>query len=397
MRRQVEFLGLTLFFAVCLAAAFLGGYYTRAWSAAVPQFRWSLPGLPQETEYTLLSEARSLIEQHFNGTLPPARQLEYGAVRGYVNAIGDPYTVFVEPPAAEIESDNLQGEYGGVGVEIARNAAGEITLRPFPDSPAAAAGIQAGDVLLQVDGTALTAATTTDDAAALIRGLVGTEVALTVRHPDGATETVRLTRRAIAVPSVTGRMVDGQPDMGLLTVSRFSEKTPDELRRAAAELEAQGARRFILDLRNNGGGLLDSAVKSAGLFLDGGTVMIEAHKDGSEKTYTAPAEAGLLATAPVVVLVNGGTASAAEILAGALLDRDRASLIGQKTFGKGSVQFVFPLSDGSSLHVTANRWFTPARRQLDRQGLPPTIEVQPATDGTDAELARAVDYLNNGR
>lgn len=396
MRRQAEFIGLTLFFALVLSAVFLAGYYVRAWSAALPQLRWTLPGLPPEAEYSLLTEAEGLIERHYNGALPDAKTLEYGAIRGYVNAIGDPYTVFVDPPAAEIESNNLQGEYGGIGAGIGQDADGAITLDPFPDSPAEAAGIRRGDVLLQVDATVIEAGATPDQVAALIRGPVGAEVAVTVRHADGVTETFRITRQTIALPSVTWRLVDGQPEIGLLTVSRFSEKTPDELQRGARELQARGARRFVLDLRNNGGGLLDSAVKSAGLFLDGGAVMIEVRKDGSEQTYTATSVDGPLASAPVTVLVNGGTASAAEILAGALLDRERAVLIGQKTFGKGSVQFVFPLSDGSSLHVTANLWLTPARRELDRRGLPPTIEVQPATDGTDAELARAVQYLNTG-
>jgi carboxyl-terminal processing protease len=192
-------------------------------------------------------------------------------------------------------------------------------------------------------------------------------------------------------------MADGQKDIGVIAVSRFSDRTLDELQRAARELQAQGATRFVLDLRNNGGGLLEAAVNVAGQFLDGGVVLYEKRKDGTEKTYNASASNDGMTQAPLAVLVNGGTASAAEILAGALLDRGRAPLIGQKTYGKGSVQFVFNLSDGSSLHITANLWFTPDHRELDRQGLPPTIEVPPATDGSDPELARAVQYLVDGQ
>ena len=394
MRRQLEFVGLTLFFTACLGAAFVGGYYARAWSEAYPALRWPLPGLPTPTGFPLLEEARALIAQHFNGELPGARQLEYGLVRGYVAALGDPYTVFIEPQAAELESNALQGEYGGVGVEITVNAAGEIVLKPFPDSPAEAAGLLAGDILVQVDGQPVPPGASIDQVTALVRGPVGTPVRLSVRRAGGGEAEFTITRQAIPLPSVTWRLVDGQADLGLIALNRFSDRTARELERAARELSAQGARRFVLDLRNNGGGLLDAAIDVAGQFLDGGVVMYETSREGAEKTYTAPASGGPLTAAPLAVLVNGGTASAAEILAGALLDRGRAPLIGQKTFGKGSVQYVFALSDGSSLHITANLWFTPTRRQLDRVGLPPTIEVAPSTDGADAELAQAVEYLS---
>jgi carboxyl-terminal processing protease len=148
-----------------------------------------------------------------------------------------------------------------------------------------------------------------------------------------------------------------------------------------------------LDLRNNGGGLLESGVKVAALFLDGGVVMYETQKGQPERVFTAPSNSSPLATAPLVVLVNHGTASAAEITAGALLDRGRAPLIGQPTFGKGSVQLVFDLAGGSSLHVTAYLWYTPTRRALDKHGLEPTMPVEPATDETDADVARAIEYF----
>lgn len=393
MRKQLEFLGLTLFFTACLGGVFLAGYYARAWSEAYPALRWPLPGLPPSTGFPLLEEARALIEQHFDGAEPDAKQLEYGVVRGYVSALGDPYTVFIEPQAAELETNSLAGEYGGIGVELSVDAAGAIVLKPFLDSPAEAAGVLAGDLLTAVDDQPVPAGTPLDTVTALVRGPVGTSVHLTVRR--GAEElSFTIARQPIALPSVTWRMVDDQADLGLIALSRFSERTARELERAAGELAAQGARRYILDLRNNGGGLLDAAVTVAGQFLEGGVVLVETSREGGEKTYTAPAAPGPLSAAPLAVLVNGNTASAAEILAGALLDRGRAPLIGQPTFGKGSVQYVFALSDGSSLHVTANRWFTPARRQLDRVGLPPTILVTPALDGADAELAQAVQYLS---
>lgn len=398
MRRYLDFGGLTLFFALCLGAAFLSGYYTRALSATYPALRWPLPGLAEaEGEYPLLAEVAALVKTHYNGQLPESKTLEHGAVRGYVGAIGDPYTVFIEPDNAELETQSLQGEYGGIGVDIRKNDQGEIVLAPFLDSPAAASGIQEGDVLLQVDQIPVTPEMTADDVTVLIRGPVGTTVTLRVRHPDGVEASLSIQRQTIELPSVSWRMVEGQPDVGLIALSRFSSKTARELERAVQDLQARGATRFILDLRNNGGGLLDAAVDVAGQFLNGGVVMYEKRKDGAEETLTAPNSGGLLTQAPLAVLVNGNTASAAEILAGALLDRGRAPLIGQKTFGKGSVQLVFPLSDGSSLHITANLWFTPSRRQLDKIGLPPTIAVEPLNDGSDPELARALEFLANGK
>jgi carboxyl-terminal processing protease len=398
MKRWIEFSGLTVFFIACFGATFLAGYYARALSAQDPRLRWALPGLSAaEGRFAVLEEAWALIEANYHGALPDSEVLEHGAIRGYVGAIGDPYTVFIEPQAAELESQSLQGEYGGIGVDIRRTDAGEIVLKPFPDSPAESAGILEGDVLVSVDGARLTPETTIEEVTAMVRGLVGTRVAIVVRHLSGQQTALSIERRAIALPSVTWRLAEDQPSVGIIALSRFSDKTAEELREAVRALQAQGAARFVLDLRNNGGGLLDAAVEVAGQFLDGGVVLYEKRKDGSQKTYSAPASGDGLTQAPLVVLVNGSTASAAEILAGALLDRGRAPLIGQKTYGKGSVQFVFNLSDGSSLHITANLWYTPNRRELDRQGLPPTIEVVPAADGSDAEMARAIQYLLDGQ
>jgi carboxyl-terminal processing protease len=397
MKRLVETLSLAGLAALLLITAFGAGYYARALVAENQALALPVPGLQQPDPYPLLAEARGILEAHYSGVLPDDKTLEYGAVRGLVNAVGDPYTVFVEPPTHELESQSLQGEYGGIGVEIKKNDAGEIVLFPYRDSPAALAGLVEGDVLLAVDSTRVTAAVALDEAAALLRGLVGTSVTVQVRHPSGEIVAVTLTRQSILIPSVTWRIVEGQPAIGLIAISRFSDKTPDEVGQAADELRAEGATQFILDLRNNGGGILESAVEVAGRFLDGGVVMYETQRNASEKVYRAPAAVGPLAQAPLAVLVNHGTASAAEIVAGALLDRGRAPLIGQTTFGKGSVQLVFELSDKSSLHVTAYLWYTPARRALDQVGLPPTLPVEPAGDGADAELARAIEYLQNGQ
>ncbi len=397
MKKLTEITTFAAVAALFLTVAFGAGYYTRALTAEDKALALPVPGLTPSDPYPILTQIRQIIETHYIGTLPDQKTLEYGAVRGLVSAVGDQYTIFVEPQTHELETQSLQGEYGGVGVGLSKNQAGEMVLSPYPDSPAAQAGVLEGDVLLAVDTTTFASATTVDDAAALIRGLVGSTVTLRVRHPSGEALTVTITRQSILIPSVTWKMVDGQPTIGLIAISRFSDKTPDELLRAATDLQSKGATRFVLDLRNNGGGILEAAIKAASQFLDGGVVMYETQRTAPEKVYTAPSASGPLTTAPLVVLVNHGTASAAEILAGALLDRGRAPLVGQTTYGKGSVQLVFDLSDKSSLHVTAYLWYTPSHRKLDKIGLPPTLAVEPATDGSDAELARAIQYLQSGQ
>ena len=396
MKKAFPLISLAALDAIFLAVAFVAGYYTRAFTAENPALALPLPGLTQAS-YPVLDEARRILATHYINPLPDDKALQYGVVRGLVSAVGDQYTVFVEPQAHELETQSLQGEYGGIGVSISRNAGGEIVLSPLPDSPALQSGIAEGDILLAVDNTDVTTSTTIDEVTALIRGLVGTTVKIRVRRPAGDEFIVSLTRQNIPLPTTTWKIVEDQPTIGLIAVNLFSGKTPDEVQRALAELQAKGATHYVLDLRDNGGGILESAVAVASQFLDGGVVMYETQRNAPEKVYTAPQSTGGLTTAPLAVLVNHNTASAAEIVAGALLDRNRAPLIGQTTYGKGSVQLVFDLSDGSSLHVTAYLWQTPARRKLDQVGLTPTIVVEPATDGSDAELARAVDYLLKGQ
>ncbi len=395
MKRVGPYVALGIAQALFLTVAFLTGYVTRAVYADDLQPLTLIGG--SAAKYPLLDEIRSLLATHYIGTLPDEKTLEYGAAHGLVAAVGDPYTVFVEPPAHQLETQSLAGEYGGIGVVLSQSAAGETVLSPYPDSPAAKAGVLEGDVLLSVNDTAIQPGASADQITALVRGPIGSTVRLVVRHKSGGTETLTVTRAAIEIPSVTYKLVDGHPDTGLIAISRFSEKTPTELGQALAQLRSQGAQRFVLDLRDNGGGILQSAVGVAGYVLDGGVVLYESQRDGPETTYTAPPVTGGPVTAPLAVLVNHNTASAAEIVAGALLDRGRAPLIGQATYGKGSVQLVYDLSDGSSLHVTAYHWFTPSHRALDKNGLAPTYPIEPGSTGSDPELDYAVQYVGQAR
>ncbi|MDY7075326.1 MAG: S41 family peptidase [Chloroflexota bacterium] len=342
-------------------------------------------------------EAWDYVEQYFYGELPSPQERTYGAIQAALLLLDDPYTVFVEPQPRELERDRMRGSFGGIGIALWRDAEGRLALSPYPNSPAERAGVLEGDVLLAVDGEEITSATTVDDVRAWFHGDVDTPVTLTISRPPTPPFDLTIVRDEIQVPSVTWRVLDRAPDAGYIHIQSFTERTGDEIAAAIQELlQETGVSSLILDLRNNSGGLIDPAVATASQFLRDGLVLIEIRRDDQERTF--PVQSGGIATdVPLAVLVNGGTASASEIVAGALQDQGRAPLIGEPTFGKGSVQLIYDLSDGSSLHVTSAIWLTPDQHQIDGRGLTPDIYV-PYGDGTqDEQLERAVVYLEAQR
>jgi carboxyl-terminal processing protease len=336
-------------------------------------------------------EAWHLLERDFYGAKPAATSRVYGALHGLAQSFQDPYTLFVEPQPRELERDGLRGSFGGIGANVQQTEVGYL-LHPLPDQPAQLAGVLDGDMLIRVDGHPISATLSSDEVVSLVRGPVGAEVVLGVRRngDNGEQElTFTITRAEIQTPSMEWRLLDDQPEtatVGYIRHTLFSERSADEMHQALSELIEQGADRFVLDLRGNPGGLVDAAVKIADMWLDDGLLLVERHADGSEKSFTGQAgsEAG---NAPLTVIVDGGTASASEILAGALQDYGRAKLVGEKTFGKGSVQLVYELSDQSSLHVTNAQWFTPNRHQISGQGLMPNVVIQPGSDPLPQALA----------
>jgi carboxyl-terminal processing protease len=241
---------------------------------------------------------------------------------------------------------------------------------------------------------------TTEQIVALIRGEIGTEVVLGIKR-EGQEEPIEITvvRAVIETPSVNWIALEQDPTIGYVQLTGFTERSNEELNQAFDELAAQGVKSYILDLRNNGGGLLDTAVNVASQFLRSGVVLKEDRQNEGERVYEVR-PGGKLLDQPLVVLVNGGTASASEIVAGALQDYKRAPLIGEKTFGKGSVQLIYELSDRSRLHVTVAKWFTPNDNLIDQVGLKPDIEVliteEDRAAGRDPQLERAIEFLQNG-
>lgn len=392
-------------YVILFAFAFGSGYWLRGWQLGLSTIR--LPGVGQSSgeiaepiiQDELYQQVWTLLERDYYADDPSVRQRIYGSVRGLVEAYDDPYTYFVEPQPRELERDQLRGRFGGIGAWIDATQEGYV-LRPIEEAPAAQAGILAGDMLVAVDDVAVSAETAQDTVLSMVRGPVDSEVCLGLLRPDpagGAPTSLRICviRAEIETPSVQWRLLDDDPataNIGYIQHTLFSERSADEMLQAIQELQEAGADRFILDLRGNPGGLVTTAVDVADLWLEEGTILYERNAKGEEREFRSKS-GDVSDGAPLVVLVDGGSASASEIVAGALRDRDRAQLVGTQTFGKGSVQLVHDLIDESSLHVTTAHWFTPSRLEIAGVGLTPDVVV--ASEGDP--LASAVEVIQDAQ
>lgn len=344
--------------------------------------------------YPLLDEVQALLDRNYLREQPDYTQRQYAAIRGLLGSLNDRYTFFIEPPVAASESDVLAGTYGGIGVQVQRNEAGEIALYPFEDSTAAEAGIQTGDILRAINGTPVDPSMSLDAVDQMLRGEVkeGSGVEITVYQPEKDAEFTDFIPFAVVnVPSVMWRVLAEDESIGYVQIMRFTARTPDELKAALTELREAGIRSLVLDLRNNTGGLLQESIEVADEFVDEGIIVYEQDNKGEQAFESTPG--GLMTELPLTILVNERTASGAELVAGALRDSGRGIMIGQNTYGKGTVQQIFSLSDQSSLHVTSAEWFTPSRQPLNEVGLTPDIAMIPDPNGRDVELGEAIRHL----
>lgn len=347
--------------------------------------------------YPLLVEVQRLLDRSYLREQPSPKEREYAAIRGMLNLLEDRYTFFIDPPVARSESDVLAGTYGGIGVQLQRSENGDLIIYPFDDSPARQLGVEDGDVLLSVNDVPLNINIQSDALDQMLRGEVkeGSGVSITIKKYN--TDEVRslfIPFAVINVPSVTWRLLDNNPEIGYIRISLFTSRTPSEINEALLSLKEQEVLALVLDLRNNGGGLLQESIEVASRFLDGGIIVYE--KTFFEERALNAIQDGLpTVDLPLIVLVNQNTASAAELVAGAIRDRNRGILIGQRTYGKGTVQQIFRLQDESSLHVTSAEWLTPTKEHIDGEGLTPNIEMIPDPDGRDVELGEAIRYLTS--
>ncbi len=353
------------------------------------------PTAEQPPEFDVFWEAWEHVEGQFYGQLPDEEEFTYGAIRGMLKALDDPNTYFVEPSDHEMEQAHLEGRHGGIGAEYAMADGYLRVVAVLQNSPAERADLRTGDVIVAVDGTEVLGLSQSE-AILLIRGQeVGTEAVLTVlREGEAEALTIRAVREEVEVPTVVWELREA--GVGYIRLSFFGARTTGELGRALQELEADGATRLVLDLRDNPGGMVSAAVEVAGQFIDTGVIYYERSRDGKDTVFNAK-RGGAAVTMPLAVLVNGGTASAAEIVCGAIQDHQRGPLVGERTFGKGSLQSIHELSDNSSIHVTIAHWLTPDRHEIEGGGLTPDLEITASEevvlqDG-DPQLEAALHYL----
>ena len=339
-------------------------------------------------------DAWRVVHADYAGELPADESLTYGAIRGSLRVLDDPYTIFTDPVLNEVRRVELEGEFEGIGAFVAQNAEGQLVIQtPMRGQPAERAGILAGDIVLAVDGVEITGMDV-NESVLLIRGEKGTEVVLTIAREDiVAPFDVAVVRDRIDIPSVSSARVleaEGAPEIGYIELTVFASETRSELVEAIAEVKAAGARAIILDLRNNPGGFLNAAVGVASEFIDDGVVTFREDARGTRRAERVVG-GGTALDIPLIVLINRGSASASEIVAGAVRDHGRGVIVGERSFGKGSVQNVHDLSDGSQLRVTVEIWLTPNGETIQGSGVTPDIVVTPeprqvadgATDGGD--------------
>jgi carboxyl-terminal processing protease len=337
-----------------------------------------------------------LLEEHVDHDELNPEKLADGAVRGLLTALDDPHASYLTADQHAREQEGYRGYFEGIGARVTLTDAGLTVIAPIPGAPAEAAGIRPGDIILAVDGERIDHLTLIE-AVNLIRGPGGSQVTLLVRHADSVENvSVTVTRGRIPIDSTTFRMLDD--GIGHLWVYSFSDTTAKEVRAALDEWRDADGRGLILDLRNNPGGLLAAVIEVTDLFLDGGHILYEIDAQGNRIEHDA-GTGGNARSIPLVVLVNQFSASASEIMAGAIKVNDRAPVIGATTFGKGSVNITRELSDGSAIYFSIRRWYLPDGTQIEGQGVTPDIWVDteaqtlPVPFGDDVALQKAKEIL----
>jgi carboxyl-terminal processing protease len=354
---------------------------------------WQVGNRSNNIDFGSLDSIYGLLQRKYDGQIDSGKVMD-SARAGVVASAGDPYTVYMDAKAAKELDDQLTGTLSGVGAEVGVRNNKLTVISPVVGSPAEKAGLRAGDWITRIDETD-TSSLTLDEAVGKIRGDKGTQVKLEVVRGSNAPTTIAITRDVITVPSVKWSMKEG--GVGYIQLSQFGTDTTAKIQQAASELKAQGASKIVLDLRNDPGGFLDVAVDVASQFLPADKVVVEERHSGKSQHKLESKSGGQLVGLPLVVLINGGSASASEIVAGALKDQGAAKLVGEKSFGKGSVQEVIKLGGGAQLKVTVAHWFTPSGKGIDKEGIKPDIEVKREQADYDADrdpqLDRALSEL----
>lgn len=339
-----------------------------------------------------------LKDSYYDASKLDREKMEYSAVKGFIAGIGDPYTVFMTPEEAKDFEDGLNGLLEGIGAELEVKAGKLVVVSPLKDSPAEKAGVKPGDIIQKIDGS-LAEDMTLYEAIRKIRGKKGTQVALTIIRENVAQPIeLKITRSSITIDSVVAKKLDG--DIYHVEIRQFSNTTKNEFQSVVQKILLDKAKGIIVDVRGDGGGYFDTSVDIISEFISGEkAAAVIKRRDQSKNETVKTNGSGRLADIPLVVLINKGSASASEIFAGAIQDYKRGILIGEKTFGKGSVQELVDLQDGSNLRLTIAKWFTPLGRSIDEVGISPDREIKldekDVAANKDPQLDAAIQYLKN--
>jgi len=390
---------------ILIVSVFGTGFYVGKGQTSDTQISLGLDGIqtferPDDIDFDLYWEVWQKLDTRFIGTseedIPSNEERLWGSIEGLADSFGDPHTAFLPPAEATLFKEDIRGNFGGVGMEISVENNLLTVIAPLRGTPADRAGIQAGDIIAKIDGES-TANIDVDEAVQTIRGEIGTPVILTIiRQGENELLEIEVIRDTINVPTLSTEL--RSDDVFVISLFSFGATAPNEFRGALREFLLSGSSNLILDLRGNPGGFLNAAVDISSWFLPLGKIVVQ--EKGGEETLTHRSRGyNVFDTEDMsmVILVNGGSASASEIVAGALRDHGIAQIVGTQTFGKGSVQEIIPVGDDSSLRVTIAHWNTPNGTSISDEGLTPDVVVEITRDdvvaGNDIQLNRAVELL----
>ncbi len=384
-----------------VATGFLARVVTEPASGSTPS---QTASSGDDDHWAVLREIGAILDRDF--VEPDAADPEIlrdGAIRGIFEALADPHSTYIDPDTYALSHDDFEGAFQGIGATVSLQDGMIIIVQPLPDTPAERAGIRSGDIVLAVDGESAEG-WSVQEAVLRIRGPIGSTVTLTIRHGDGTVEDIALERDTIPLASVTrvppgGVLLDEAgdvvEDVAYIRLSSYTRTSPQELTSAIEAAEAAGAIGIILDVRSNPGGLLQQTIEIVDMFLDGGDIVTQVERGGTERT--ASARPGTITDLPIVVLQDPFSASGAELMAAALQENGRALVVGEPSFGKGTVNHAVELSNGGAVYVSIARWLTPARNQIEGRGVIPDVAIEVTADdvqaGRDLAVHRAVDLL----
>jgi carboxyl-terminal processing protease len=388
-------------FNISLLAGFGLGLFLLGWAGG--SGRLSLPGrqlasenktLPKNLDYASVEQVYDVLRQSYDGKLDLNTLLD-GLKQGLASATDDPYTEYFNKEQAKEFDDELNGTFSGIGAELSKEEDLIVIVAPISGYPAEKAGLRPKDIIAEINDEPTFGMTLTE-AVQKIRGPAGSQVTLSIVREEEGQKDYTITREDITIPSVESEMKEN--NIGYIQISRFADDTLSLTTEAAKSLKSQGAQAMVLDLRGNPGGRLDAAVEIADLWLARSKAILEERRGGvTIKTYKARGGNDVLVGMPTAVLINEGSASASEIVAGALKDNNAARLIGATSFGKGSVQGLEKIKSGGILKVTIARWYTPSGKNIDQEGITPDEKVaasnQPAEKNQDPQLQRALAFL----